>query len=314
MSMLQFLTSKMSEQSLKIKSAKMHGDLEDITDQIVDYSTLRDLDTFPTTFYVLATQSDEAFTFKMRLVTRIPIPLAFQMTMARCKRLINTVLSCAAMSLQCVHISQALLHLMVSLIDQEQHEVEDIWRNDEICRIAESFQILVNRLTNAEMDHADQNEIKDQLKQIFNACCGDLPGAVAVRYSYDVYLNMIESDLQDLEYQKHQRANRALKGQARSQSSRRSTLAPIDNELSQMIPGKHAQDPGRLSGVPKVMPRKEENAEKSALQAQSFLLRSTRPSRDDSERAFGQRDNVHLQKEGLLAGLGFARKWLDRYN
>lgn len=124
------------------------------------------------------------------------------MTLSRCKRLIKSVLKYPIMSMQCVYISQALLHLIVSLIDTGQRELEDMLLNHEIRGIADSFESNASRLTSLEIDELQIQEITRTFESNFTSCCGDLPGAVAVRHSYEVYLNMVESDLQDLKHEK----------------------------------------------------------------------------------------------------------------
>jgi hypothetical protein len=81
------------------------------------------------------------------------------------------------------------------------------------------------------------------VKSIFHSCCGDLPGSVAVRYSYDVFLNMIESDLQDWEYQKSLGTTRRPSGHVNNPvgSSQSQIINPVGREFSQVFPGKQNQ-------------------------------------------------------------------------
>jgi hypothetical protein len=49
------LQDRMRTEDLVLESGKRYGTFEDLTDQIFDYSVLRELPTFPTCFYVLPT-------------------------------------------------------------------------------------------------------------------------------------------------------------------------------------------------------------------------------------------------------------------
>jgi hypothetical protein len=68
--------------------------------------------------------------FKTRSSTSTPIPPPFQMTILRCERIAKATLELRSMSLQCLHISQVLLHLIFSLVDSDQQGSEELLEND----------------------------------------------------------------------------------------------------------------------------------------------------------------------------------------
>ncbi|PVG00590.1 hypothetical protein CPB86DRAFT_180004 [Serendipita vermifera] len=60
--------------------------------------------------------------------------------------------------------------------------------------------------------------IPGQLRLVFNTCCDDFPGAVAVRQSYQAYQAMSKSDYRDWEYQKFR--------DRQKRSTKHATIAP----------------------------------------------------------------------------------------
>jgi hypothetical protein len=64
-------------------------------------------------------------------MTKEYIPVPLQITMKECKRLVTYAES---LSMQCIHISRALLHLAVSLVDSDNWGPDELWKNQEIQR------------------------------------------------------------------------------------------------------------------------------------------------------------------------------------
>ncbi|PVF91813.1 hypothetical protein CPB86DRAFT_279893 [Serendipita vermifera] len=129
---LSALKSTTSTEGLIIQVMKMYGSSEDIKDQRFNYSDLEALESFPTVFYILCCHSDRAFVFKKQPSIESHIPAPLQITFARCKRLAKSASRYPAMTMQCTHIYQSILHLIVSLIDTGQYQTEDISINEQI--------------------------------------------------------------------------------------------------------------------------------------------------------------------------------------
>jgi hypothetical protein len=66
-------------------------------------------------------------------------------------------------------------------------------------RLADHLERNLEQLTTIEFDDPRMPKIVEELKEVFESCCGDFPGAVSVRYSYNVFLNKVQSDLRNLE-------------------------------------------------------------------------------------------------------------------
>jgi hypothetical protein len=72
----------------------------------------------------------------------------------------------------------------------------------ESCRISDIFETIIKYHATVGNNSSDRDSFqanRTELDAVFFACCGDYPGAVAVRDSYDAYMSMILSDLQDLD-------------------------------------------------------------------------------------------------------------------
>lgn len=156
------------------------------------------LSTFPTAFYVLSLHSTSAFKFKTRPMSKKPIPTPFLATICDCEELIVTATKTPLMQLQCIHISRALLHLSVSLVDSDKGGFEELWMNQEIRSISKAFEAILNRLSHASIDGYAAKTVMD-LEHIFLSCCEHYAGAVAIRHTYAAYKKMVKVDLQDID-------------------------------------------------------------------------------------------------------------------
>ncbi|CAG8691323.1 11420_t:CDS:10, partial [Acaulospora colombiana] len=135
---LRNIRTTMGSRNLAIQSAQIYGSFETIQDRTYDYSTLADMETF------------EQFQTKSQLGISTPVP--FQMRLSQAKRITKTVLKLPLMEMQCLHISRALLHLIVSL-----------YRND---RIMNAFEEVINTLIAYDSNNVNSQEIKNSLVQI----------------------------------------------------------------------------------------------------------------------------------------------------
>jgi hypothetical protein len=66
-------------------------------------------------------------------------------------------------------------------------------------RLADHLERILEQLTTIELDDPRMSKIVEELKEVFESCCGDFPEAVCVQYSYNVFQNKVQSDLRNLE-------------------------------------------------------------------------------------------------------------------
>ncbi|PVG04391.1 hypothetical protein CPB86DRAFT_215014 [Serendipita vermifera] len=132
---LNVLHEAMEYKSLKLERVEMHGSFNQIEEgQIFDYTDLQCHLTFPTTFYILSEHSKDSFKFKTKPTSQEPIPVALETTISDCEKLIDRVASRQWISMQGIHISRALLHLIVSLADADRRDYEIPCKNLDIRR------------------------------------------------------------------------------------------------------------------------------------------------------------------------------------
>lgn len=197
MTVMNILNSAVQKEGLTLKSGGMFGVFEDFTPgQPFDYEELKNNPNYPTVFYLLSMHSDAAFKFTTKSSITKSIPILFQATICDCEQLITDATKVSALTLQCIHISRALMHLIVSLVNSNLTGSAEIGKLEEIKRITDEFKSIMDNLTTNIQD-APLGLKTATLDEIFSSCCGDYPGAVAVRESYDTYKGMKLSDIQE---------------------------------------------------------------------------------------------------------------------
>ncbi|PVF95660.1 hypothetical protein CPB86DRAFT_787785 [Serendipita vermifera] len=191
----------------QLKSAKFYGGREDLVDEIYDYASFQKLPTFPTIFFILTEHSETVSKFKARPTGDNNIPVPFRITLSQIERLLKYSLDLHTMTLQCIHISQALLHLMVSLSETHNEDIDTFWLNYSLRRVGDDFEQIVTNLSSQPIDDLSGfEEEARRLNAIFLTCCDNYPGAVVVRRSYDVFQTIKESDRYDWEHWKMQKS------------------------------------------------------------------------------------------------------------
>lgn len=193
------LHEAMQRQGLTLERVEMHGTFNSIDeDQIFDYADLQCHLTFPTTFYILSEHSKDSFKFKTKPTTNRPIPLALEATIFDCEKLINKVADRQWLTMQGIHISRALLHLIVNLANAEQGYYEVFCKNLDIRRLGETFESTMAKFDAGITDQALVTRTMTDLESLFQQCCDDYPGSVTVRYSYASFKKMARYDFQEI--------------------------------------------------------------------------------------------------------------------
>jgi hypothetical protein len=77
-------------------------------------------------------------------------------------------------------------------------------------RFASILQNRFDDLNISDMDKASIESVQKDLHEIYQSFCGDFPGSVSIRESYDIYMSVIKSDVQDLHQEKWEKNQRTL--------------------------------------------------------------------------------------------------------
>ncbi|PVF96356.1 hypothetical protein CPB86DRAFT_875027 [Serendipita vermifera] len=252
------------DKGLTLRSAQLYGSFETIKDQVYDFSVFANMESFPTTLYLLARNSsiaddsstDETYQFRTECKATTPILMPFQMALRQSNRIMNNIFKLQLMELQCLHISQALLHLVITLDDGEER-MEQLHTNDDLQRIMDHFEVLIGTLSNEKTTNLQISKLEEDLVQVFCDCCGEFPGAVAVRYSYNVYQKMVRLDHKNFERRKlyeNSMASKdyldfqpAISGLGNSQSHHGPTFSPPVFNSSDTTFGFQTDGPSGLS-------------------------------------------------------------------
>ncbi|PVF92284.1 hypothetical protein CPB86DRAFT_196949 [Serendipita vermifera] len=70
-----------------------------------------------------------------------------------------------------------------------------------LVRLADYVANHIEQLTATTLDSENIQRIMKDLNTTFESCCGDFPGAVSVRYSHDIFMNMAQADLRNWKYE-----------------------------------------------------------------------------------------------------------------
>lgn len=205
---LETLKSSAEAKGIMLKSGKLLQDFKDLTNETfeeIKKITFGVYYTFPTVFYALPDHTTSTFNFKVRPTTNRPIAAPFQATICDCEGLIDAATKAPCMLLECIHVSRALLHLAIGLVDSDEGGLEELWMNQEIRGMAKIFETVLHTLSkqsSLSLHSFQQSRLHmrsmEDLKDIFYSCCGSFPGAVAIRHSYAAYNKMALIDVQDL--------------------------------------------------------------------------------------------------------------------
>lgn len=159
---------------------------------------------------------DETYQFRTEYKATSSIPIPLQMTLCQSERVMNNTFKLQWMELQCLHIAQSLLHLTVSLVEDGKDGPDVLYTNNELQSIMDVFEAIIETLLHEEDAKTQAPELEENLAQIFHDCCGEFLGAVAVRYSYNIYQKMVRLDRNNFErerfhessvtFQKHPRS------------------------------------------------------------------------------------------------------------
>jgi hypothetical protein len=142
------------------------------------------------------------------------------------------------------------------------------------------LEINIEQLTTIKFDSPQITSIMEDLKKIFESCCGDFSGAVAVRYSHGVFLNMVQSNLRNLEDDKvrmerkmygeegktHQLSENRISGKTHEESTVSSSLQStsfdmiVKEAISVHKASKGAKESNRDSILHKVPSRKRKRS------------------------------------------------------
>jgi hypothetical protein len=162
LNLLDILHSGLGPKGLSIQLAQLYGSFEDIENRTYNYLEFKGLESLPTALYVLSyncmctiiailtiklinylldTASvgnnsfpAETYQFRTEHKASTPIPVPFQMLLCQSERVMSKVLELSLMELQCLHISQALRHLIVTLVNSGRRGPEQLYASDDLQR------------------------------------------------------------------------------------------------------------------------------------------------------------------------------------
>ncbi|PVF92632.1 hypothetical protein CPB86DRAFT_819455 [Serendipita vermifera] len=98
--------------------------------------------------------------------------------------------------------SKVLSHLAVSLSEINDEDIDTFRLNHQLQRVGDEFEQIITSLSSRLInDPSGLEEETGRLEGVFLTCCGNYPGAVVVRHSYDVFQMIKESDWHDWKYQ-----------------------------------------------------------------------------------------------------------------
>lgn len=207
----------LAEQTYSITS---YGSNRRVDSDIYDYERLKrdNTETFPTVFFMVGAD-EQSRSFISELPDKA-IPSFLQGPVVYGQQALRKAYGLEAFTLSMVHISKSLLHAFYSLADafaaysvkhSDLHGSEDGGQrehsslNDDFPQVALSvchqLQILLDRTIGIaqELEQSGFNEGTASLKinGIFSSLCGDHPGAVPIRQSYQRFNELLSRDLEE---------------------------------------------------------------------------------------------------------------------
>ncbi|KAG8830114.1 hypothetical protein FRC18_008649 [Serendipita sp. 400] len=154
-----------------------HLGMSDIGHQSVKISKLSSKRAHPTIAFV-ETES-ERLKFCAKFQGNLPVPAPLEFLCARVEILVKRASCLESESLSLIHLTRALLHLIVSA----QKIASDHWDSRGL-----DYYTNLHRLANELENRIEKGNCSEQdLESSFNELCGDYFGAVAVRRSYAVF-------------------------------------------------------------------------------------------------------------------------------
>ncbi|PVF93157.1 hypothetical protein CPB86DRAFT_877372 [Serendipita vermifera] len=187
---------------LKVQSVTTYESPQDIGDQYYNHYFFQTSTSYPTCLRIMPVYASATFELKKEPRTTRFLPVPFQMAINQCERLLDAALDMHMMSMQCIHIALALLHL--SICSCEEEDGFEYLVNHGLQRAIDSLETVIDFLRNDASPWSKAEEMRDRLDKIFLDCCGDFPGAVSVRQSLDTYKKMISEDIRDWQEQASQ--------------------------------------------------------------------------------------------------------------
>jgi hypothetical protein len=125
---------------------------------------------------------------------------------------------------------------------------------------------IMKDLGTADPKSISPQEITLKLHVIFNLCCGDYPGAVAVRHSFITYQKMVQSDMRDWKELGIQEQS-AISGGSRNPLNLSSSPERLSESSAKTIQGSHI-DPSH-EYIPRLVNEAPKEMEKNWNQGES---------------------------------------------
>ncbi|KIM30290.1 hypothetical protein M408DRAFT_328325 [Serendipita vermifera MAFF 305830] len=145
-----------------------------------------------------------------------PIPPHFQAPHAYCNELLRQAYDLDSFALQTIHLSNALLHIILStaqvaipVLFNTQNDIETRIEENDSCADLLRLSLFLSRELNRHLftleriigsiqeEDLDYAEIQDNITALFDSLCGELPGAVNVRHSNESFRKLAIYDRDD---------------------------------------------------------------------------------------------------------------------
>ncbi|KIM29791.1 hypothetical protein M408DRAFT_22656 [Serendipita vermifera MAFF 305830] len=196
----QMIVTSLPELADKMRLVTYHGSEEDVQGNPYNYEFVRqnEASSFPTVFRI---DIDE-LTWNFANFPEIRVPPLLHVLLVHCKDLVQRSYDLSAFSLQMIHVSGALLHLVISLAAEVHLALQDDHTDEDAFMVAEevlqtsplitdnlhkqlySMQQILAYIQNG---HGSQDEIRQEIIRVFCALCGEYPGAAFVRHSWKAF-------------------------------------------------------------------------------------------------------------------------------